>query len=123
MAKIVLAEDDASMRRFIASTLTKAGHEVLAYPNGREAYESLQSAPCDLLLTDIVMPEMDGVELSKQAKTLYPTLDILFITGFVAGMAQSQESFGQNIQIIQKPFHLGKLIEEVNKILALKNEK
>ncbi len=121
MARIILAEDDLSLRKFISSSLEKAGHNVLAFSDGAQAFESLKSAPCDLLLTDIVMPEMDGLELSARASKLYPTLDIIFITGFAASLANIQnDPTKTTARIISKPFHLGKLIQEINDILAKK---
>src|SRR5690606_13912241 len=59
MRSILLAEDDDSMRRFLEKALERAGYRVSAYANGAEAYEGLKEQPYTLLLTDIVMPEMD----------------------------------------------------------------
>ena len=62
--KILLAEDDNDMRRFLVKALEKAGYKVLSYDNGASAYDRLREEPFSLLLTDIVMPEMDGIELA-----------------------------------------------------------
>lgn len=118
MASIILAEDDPAMRTYITSALQKAGHVVLAFDNGIDAYDALQSAPCDLLLTDIVMPGMDGIELSKRASALYPTLDIIYITGFAGSLLQHSEQYAT--KIISKPFHLGALTQQVEEILNRK---
>jgi two-component system cell cycle response regulator CpdR len=61
--RILLAEDDESMRSFLERALTKAGYHVIAFANGKDAHERLQEEPFTLLLTDIVMPQMDGIEL------------------------------------------------------------
>ena len=82
--RILLAEDDESMRGFLERALTKAGYEVIAFANGKEAHERLQEEPFTLLLTDIVMPQMDGIELARRAAELDPELKIMFITGFAA---------------------------------------
>ena len=66
--RILLAEDDEDMRRFLVRALTKAGYDVVSFGNGLEAYERLKEEPFTLLLTDIVMPEMDGIELARQRK-------------------------------------------------------
>jgi two-component system cell cycle response regulator CpdR len=65
--KILLAEDDNDMRRFLVKALEKAGYKVLSYDNGASAYDRLREEPFSLLLTDIVMPEMDGIELARRA--------------------------------------------------------
>ena len=82
--RILLAEDEDSMRRFLERALVNAGYEVAAFADGVAAYERLQEEPFTLLLTDIVMPEMDGIELARKAAELDPTLKIMFITGFAA---------------------------------------
>jgi two-component system cell cycle response regulator CpdR len=82
--RILLAEDDESMRAFIERALVKAGYEVTSFANGREAFERLKAEPFTLLLTDIVMPQMDGIELARRAGEIDPDLKIMFITGFAA---------------------------------------
>ena len=74
--RILLAEDDDSMRGFLTRALTKAGYEVVAFANGAEAYDRLKEEPFSLLLTDIVMPRMDGIELARRASELDPELKI-----------------------------------------------
>ena len=84
MPKILLAEDDNDMRRFLVKALQNAGFEVISYDNGLSAYQRLREEPFELLLTDIVMPEMDGIELARRAAELDPDIKIMFITGFAA---------------------------------------
>src|ERR1700742_277342 len=84
MAKILLAEDDNDMRRFLVKALQNAGFEVISFDNGLSAYQRLREEPFELLLTDIVMPEMDGIELARRASELDPDIKIMFITGFAA---------------------------------------
>ena len=66
MARILLAEDDDSLRAFLVTNLNRAGHEVAAYGDGDSAWEALEHGAYDLLLTDIVMPGLDGIELARQ---------------------------------------------------------
>src|SRR3974377_2025145 len=82
MVKILLAEDDVDMRRFLAKALQNAGYQVPSYDNGLSAYQRLREEPFELLLTDIVMPEMDGIELARRASEIDPDIKIMFITGF-----------------------------------------
>ena len=118
MARILLADDDPAMRSFLTAALEKAEHNVCAYEDGLQALEKLKTKePFDLLLTDIVMPGMDGLELSKEAKKLYPNLKTLFITGFSGMMAEKSEISDGGARVMSKPFHLIELIEQVNELL------
>ena len=83
-AKILLAEDDTDMRRFLVKALQNAGYSVASFDNGVSAYNRLREEPFELLLTDIVMPEMDGIELARCATRLDPEIKVMFITGFAA---------------------------------------
>jgi len=69
-AKILLAEDDNDMRRFLVKALQNAGYSVASFDNGASAYDRLREEPFELLLTDIVMPEMDGIELARRASSM-----------------------------------------------------
>lgn len=118
VTRILLAEDDEAMRGFLARALTKAGHEVVAMPDGALAYERLKREPFDLLLTDIVMPEMDGIELARRASDLDPDMKIMFITGF-AGVTLNNDPRGRHdARVLSKPFHLRELVTEVERLLA-----
>src|SRR6266566_2360682 len=77
MAKIILAEDDNDMRRFLVKALQNAGYDVISFDNGLSAYQRLREEPFELLLTDIVMPEMDGIELARRASELDPDIKIM----------------------------------------------
>ncbi len=83
MPRILLAEDDDSLRGFLARALERAGYDVTACADGEEAVAVLDEA-WDLLLTDIVMPGLDGIEVARQAAARHPGLRIMFITGFAA---------------------------------------
>jgi two-component system cell cycle response regulator CpdR len=118
MARIVLAEDESSMRRFLAGALKKAGHHVVDFERGDEALDELQRAPYDLLLTDIVMPVMDGIELARRAAELFPGMKIMFITGFAAVALNPSSNAPKDAKVLSKPFHLKELVGEVERLLA-----
>ena len=119
MQTILLAEDDDSMRRFLAKALERAGYDVVSYGNGAEAFQGLRERPVTLLLTDIVMPEMDGIELAKRAAELNPEMKIMFITGFAAVALQHySDAPPHRTRILSKPIHLKDLVREVDKMLA-----
>ena len=115
--RILLAEDDDSMRGFLVSALKKAGYDVIDYANGEEAFERLKSEPFTLLLTDIVMPKMDGIELARRASELDPELKIMFITGFAAVVLNSEVAAPKDARVLSKPFHLKDLVREVDRLL------
>ena len=118
MIRILLAEDDDSMRVYLARALERTGYHVVAVDNGLAAIPLLESEPFDLLLTDIVMPEMDGIELARRASELDPDIKIMFITGFAAVALNSDSEAPRNAKVLAKPVHLRELVSEVNKMLA-----
>jgi two-component system cell cycle response regulator CpdR len=118
MSKILLAEDDGDMRRFLVKALENAGHSVISYDNGLAAYNRLREEPFELLLTDIVMPEMDGIELARRATALDPDTKVMFITGFAAVALNPDSQAPKEAKILSKPFHLRELVAEVQKLLA-----
>ena len=116
--RILLAEDDNDMRGFLERNLRKAGYDVVAFGNGRDAYERLTEEPFSLLLTDIVMPEMDGIELARRAAEYDPDLKIMFITGFSAVALNPESGTPHNATVLSKPFHLKELVHEVDRLMA-----
>ena len=118
MAKIILAEDDGDMRRFLVKALQNAGYEVISFDNGLSAYQRLREEPFELLLTDIVMPEMDGIELARRASELDSDIKIMFITGFAAVALNSDSTAPKNAKVLSKSVHLRELVSEVQKMLA-----
>ena len=118
MQRILLAEDDDSMRGFLERALVKAGYDVVAFTNGIDALDRLKEEPFTLLLTDIVMPRMDGIELARRASELDPALKIMFITGFAAVILNNETRTPKDARVLSKPFHLKDLVREVGKLLA-----
>ena len=116
-AKILLAEDDNDMRRFLVRALQNAGYEVTSFDNGLSAYNRLREEPFELLLTDIVMPEMDGIELARRATELDPEIKVMFITGFAAVALNPANATPKHARILSKPFHLRDLVNEVERLL------
>ena len=105
------------MRKFLVKALQKAGYEVTSFSNGLDAYERLKEEPFTLLLTDIVMPEMDGIELARKAASLDPDLKIMFITGFAAVALRGRDAVRHGAKVLSKPFHLRELVEQVDQML------
>ena len=121
--RILLAEDDESMRGFIERALTKAGYEVIAFANGQDAHDRLQEQgeAFTLLLTDIVMPEMDGIELAQKASAIDPAIRVMFITGFAAVALQGGRT-APEAKLLSKPFHLKDLVMEVDRMFQTEDQ-
>jgi len=117
MPRILLAEDDDSLRGFLARALERAGYEVLACPDGEAAAAALDET-WDLLLTDIVMPGIDGIEVARQAAAKHPGLRIMFITGFAAVALAAGESAPPGAKVLSKPIHLREIVSEVERMMA-----
>src|SRR3979490_1770637 len=117
MSKILLAEDDTDMRRFLVKALQNAGFDVISYDNGLSAYQRLREAPFELTVPDIVMPEMDGIELARRASEIDPDIRIMFISGFAAVALNSDSAAPKNAKVLSKPVHLRELVSEVHKML------
>ena len=109
MAHILLVEDDESLRKFLAQALVRAGHEVIDFGDGQEAHQQLKDGHFDLLLTDIVMPGMDGIELAMK---------IMFITGFAAVALHPASNAPKQAKVLSKPFHLREIVAEVERMMA-----
>ena len=121
MLNILLAEDDDSMRTYLARALERVGYRVTAVDNGLAAIPLLESDSFDLLLTDIVMPEMDGIELAQKAADLAPGIRVMFITGF-AGVALKAGRKTPDAKVLSKPFHLKDLVAEVERMFMTEDQ-
>lgn len=118
MAQILLAEDDESMRHFLMRSLERVGHHVDAVADGLQALPHLAQGEVDLLITDIVMPGMDGIELARRASIEIPGLKIIFITGFAAVALRTPAIDSSNTKLLSKPFHLRELVDAIDIFLA-----
>jgi two-component system cell cycle response regulator CpdR len=118
MIRILLAEDDDVMRQYLTRALEKSGYAVTAVDRGTAAVPLLESQTFDLLLTDIVMPEMDGIELAQRASILAPEMRVMFITGFAAVTLKAGKTVPQ-AKVLSKPFHLRDLVMEIDRIFEV----
>ena len=116
-ARILLAEDDAAMRTYLERALHNAGFAVDSVDRGTAAIPLLETDHYDLLLSDIVMPEMDGIELAQKCNELRPDTKVMFITGFAAVTLKASREQPQ-AKVLSKPFHLKDLVIEVERVLG-----
>jgi len=121
MIRILLAEDDNDMRRFLVKALENAGFQVSSHDNGMSAYQRLREEPFEMLLTDIVMPEMDGIELAQKASAIDPAIRVMFITGFAAVALQGGRT-APEAKLLSKPFHLKDLVAEVDRLFQSEDQ-
>ena len=117
MIRILLAEDDQVMREYLTRALERSGYAVAAVDRGTAAVPLLETERFDLLLTDIVMPEMDGIELARRAGELAPDTKVMFITGFAAVTLKAGREM-PSARVLSKPFHLKDLVAEVDRLFA-----
>jgi len=115
MIRILLAEDDTVMREYLTRALQRSGYHVAAVDRGTAALPLLEAERYDLLLTDIVMPEMDGIELAQRAGEIAPDMRVMFITGFAAVTLKAGRAMPQ-ARVLSKPFHLRDLVLEVDRL-------
>jgi two-component system cell cycle response regulator CpdR len=117
MIRILLAEDEEAMRTYLARALQNAGYDVVAVDRGTAALPLLIDSHFDLLLSDIVMPEMDGIELAQRCADVSPKTKVMFITGFAAVTLKASREAPQ-AKVLSKPFHLKDLVMEVERIFG-----
>ena len=95
-----------------------AGHLVVAVSDGDEAVTRLAEGAYDLLLADIVMPGIDGIDLAKRVNAETPEVKVMLITGFAAVELKAKSVLDPSARVLSKPFHLRAIVDEVDKLLA-----
>jgi CheY-like chemotaxis protein len=115
-ARILVVEDDPRVSRSTVNALIELGHQAVAVASGRAALERLTEDPrFDLMITDVVMPEMTGVELSREVARLHPGLRILYVTGYVGEAGSMDELTGA--ELLRKPFTVAQLSGAIDQAL------
>ena len=118
MARILVAEDTEAVRSFVVRALQLQGHEVDGAGDGAQALEKLQAASYDLLLTDIVMPVMDGIALALKVSRDYPGVRILMMTGYAEAKRRAYNMESLIHDVISKPFTVDEIAAAVKNALA-----
>ena len=120
MALILVVEDDESVRTFTARALAAAGHAVETAEDGEAGLECIGrvGGRYDLVLSDIRMPVMDGIEMALQAARAHPGIKILLMTGYAEQRERAAELSAIVIDVVQKPFTLAQLRAEADRALA-----
>lgn len=118
---ILLCEDDESVRAMIVRILKRAGFDVTGVSSGAHALKELERKQYDLLITDAVMPEMDGGQVSQLVQEKYPSLPVLFVSGYTGGVLQRQGVEEDSMYFLRKPFRAQELLQRVDQILAARD--
>jgi two-component system cell cycle response regulator CpdR len=116
--RILLVEDDVTLCNLLSKTLCDAGYTVAHFHEAMGAYAYLSEEPCALLVTDIIMSGMDGIELARRAKELDPDIKVMFITGFAAVALNPNAQAPMDAELLSKPFHLRDLVHAVDALLS-----
>lgn len=116
---ILLVEDEESVRRIALEVLSVLGYQVFEAANGQQALQiaEIYNRPIDLLLTDVVMPRMNGRELSEKVKALHPETAVLFMSGYNDDIISNHGALDENVQFLSKPFTPLVLADRVRQIL------
>jgi two-component system, cell cycle response regulator CpdR len=118
VAKILVAEDEKAVSAFVARALQHRGHEVTTVADGSEALGALAGEHFDLLLTDIVMPNLDGIALALKASKDHPEMRILLMTGFASERQRAHNLEALIHRVIEKPFTLEQICLAVEEALV-----
>jgi two-component system, NtrC family, response regulator PilR len=113
MAKILVADDELSMRQFLEILLKKEGYEVVCAADGEEAFSRFQAEPCDLLISDIKMAKMDGLELLRRVKERNPNMSVVMITAYASPEDAIAAMKSGAYDYLTKPFKL----EEIKAVI------
>lgn len=118
MARVLIAEDDSAVREFVSRALSHGGHDVATANDGLEALGILDGQSFDLLLTDIVMPNLDGIALALKVAKEYPQMPVLLMTGYAAERQRAHNLDVLIHDVITKPFTLREICDAAEEALA-----
>jgi two-component system cell cycle sensor histidine kinase/response regulator CckA len=118
-ARILLVEDDVMVRRLTSIMLEKIGHKVEIAETTSDCLSIIEKAeqPIDLLIADVVMPEMSGVELGNKIKAIYPAIKMLFISGYTENIIAHHGISDGEVPLLLKPFTLDDLARKIQEVL------
>ena len=117
MPHILIVEDDEAMREFLSQAISRSGYYVEAVPDGAEALRRVEQDHFDLLLTDIRMPGLDGIELARRARRRVPGLCVLLVTAYAGDALGMADLDASCTEVLSKPFNLNELIDRVETFL------
>lgn len=117
--RVLVAEDNPAVREFIVRSLQSIGHKVTPAVDGQQALDILAREKFDVLVTDIVMPNVDGIALALKAVRMFPDLRIVMISGYAQERMRAHNLETLVHRIIAKPFSLEEICDAVKEALAM----
>ena len=116
---ILVVEDELMVRRLICEALATYGYDVIEAADGQEALElmALVDRPVQLLLTDLIMPGINGRQLYEQLAQTYPTLKVLYISGYTDDVIGQHGVLENDVNFLHKPFSIYRLAQEIRSVL------
>lgn len=120
MARILIVDDTADMRELLKNIVELAGHQIVEAESGRAGLERFTAQPADLVMTDIIMPDMDGNELIAKLRAVAPKVKIVAVSGGGRvrnlGVLQVAQKFGAD-RVLSKPFRKEDVLRVVDELL------
>lgn len=120
MATILIADDDAAVRDLVRRALTSEGHTVHVTQDGLEALDALESeaADIDILISDVDMPQLDGISLAEKALVMKPRLAVILMSGLSDQLERAARLRARHLLSVSKPFTLDQIKQVVRSVLA-----
>jgi len=116
--RVLVVDDDAGVREVVRSMLESAGYQVVVAENGKEAMKMLETERADLILTDLVMPEQEGIETIKTLRREYPDLKVIAMSGAFGGDYLRIAAYLGAHATLAKPIQMNTLLRLVEKTLS-----
>lgn len=124
MQRILIIDDEPHILVMLKKMMERAGYEIDLASNGKEGIELFQRSPADLVITDIIMPEKEGLETIREMKRIHPRLKIIAMSGggkiSAENYLETARIFGAT-RIIEKPFTQGEMVTAVKELMASGN--
>jgi|WetSurMetagenome_2_1015567.scaffolds.fasta_scaffold206978_2 DNA-binding response OmpR family regulator len=117
MKKILIVDDDVNLLNYLSEELTEAGFKVKTFDNGADAIVASAEQSFDLILLDMLMPGLDGIQVVRVLKKVAPNVPIIGLTGYV-GRGYMSQAMGLGVQIMTKPIEIPTLLKEINLTIA-----
>src|SRR5436190_19689049 len=117
MADILIVDDELSMRQFLTHLFQRDGHVIRVAENGRKAMGMLRQQPADVIISDVKMPDMGGIELLRAARELHPDIEVIMMTAFANEQTAHEAFLLGAFDFVPKPFDNNLLKEKVSRAL------
>ena len=115
--KILVVDDEKPLIALLTKILTDEGYQVVSAENGKQALSILKEQVVNLLLTDIIMPQMNGYQLAEQVQQLFPQVEIIFTSGYQDDLTEFQTDKILALPLIEKPYNTEKLLHTIKQSL------